>query len=137
MKIRRQTVGRWRKYESFKQFMRPAHTLVKKKTDHARCLTGETGVSPAAILYCWGQASSRKQSECGMHGFSNILELIATFLYSIYHQRAGKTNLFHMRGGRFHAGNTLCTFKCNQRAMVPQETSHLSSYVQHRLISPP
>ena len=31
------------------------------------------------------------------------------FLYSIYHQRAGKTNLFHMRGGRFHAGNTLCT----------------------------
>ena len=29
----------------------------------------------------------------------------------IYHQRAGKTNLFHMRGGRFHAGNTLCTFK--------------------------
>ena len=29
----------------------------------------------------------------------------------IYHQRAGKTNLFRMRGGRFHAGNTLCTFK--------------------------
>ena len=46
-----------------------------------------------------------------MHGLSNILELIiATFLYLIYHQRARKTNLFHMRGGRFHAGNTLCTF---------------------------
>ena len=39
---------------------------------------------------------------------SNILKLQATFLYSIYHQQAGKTNLFH---SRFHAGNTLCTFK--------------------------
>ena len=34
--------------------------------------------------------------------------LQATFLYSIYHQRAGKTNLSHMRGGRFHAGNIPC-----------------------------
>ena len=32
------------------------------------------------------------------------------FLYSIYHQRAGNTNRFHMRGGRFHAENTLCIF---------------------------
>ena len=59
----------------------------------------------------WGQASSRKQSRYGSHGLSNILKLQATFLHSIYHQRAGKTNLFHMRGGRFHAFNTLCTFK--------------------------
>ena len=56
----------------------------------------------------WGQASSSKQSECGRHGLSNILKLQATFSYSIYHQRAGKTNLFHMRGARFQAGNTLC-----------------------------
>ena len=54
----------------------------------------------------WGQVSSRKQSRCGRHGLSNILKLKATFLYSIYHQQAGKTNLFHMRGGRFHAFNT-------------------------------
>ena len=40
------------------------------------------------------------QSECGRHGLSNILKLQAMFLYSIYHQRAGKTNLFHMGGGR-------------------------------------
>ena len=59
----------------------------------------------------WGQVSSRKQSECGRHGLSNILKLQATFLNSIYHQRAGKNNLFHMRGGRFYAGNTLCAFK--------------------------
>ena len=52
------------------------------------------------------QASSRKLSECGRHGLSNILKLQATFLYSMYHQRAGKTNLFHMRGGRFHDGNS-------------------------------
>ena len=58
----------------------------------------------------WGQASSRKQYRCGRHGLSNILKLQATFLYAIYHQRAGKTNLFHMRGGQFHAGNMLCTF---------------------------
>ena len=51
-----------------------------------------------------------KQSEYVMHGLSNILKLQATFLYSIYQQRPGKTNLFHMRGGQFHAGNMLCTF---------------------------
>ena len=39
-----------------------------------------------------------KQSRCGRYGLSNILKLQATFLYSIYHQRAGETNLFHMRG---------------------------------------
>ena len=33
------------------------------------------------------------------------------FLHSIYHQRAGETNLFHMRGGRLHAFNTWCTIK--------------------------
>ena len=66
----------------------------------------KTGISPVATLSHWSQASSRKQSECGRHSLSNILKLQATFLYSIYHQRAGKTNLFHMRGGRFHAGNT-------------------------------
>ena len=49
----------------------------------------------------WGQASLRKQFRCGRHGLSNILKLQATFLYSIYHQRAGKTNLFHMRGVDF------------------------------------
>ena len=44
-------------------------------------------------------------------GLSNILELIATFLYSIYHQRAAKTNLFHVRGGRFHAGNKMSPWR--------------------------
>ena len=53
------------------------------------------------------KAQSFKHSET----FGNLLKVQATFLYSIYHQRAGKTNLFHMRGGRFHAGNTLGTFK--------------------------
>ena len=72
--------------------------------------TYETGDSPAATLSHWGQAGSRKQSECERHSLSNILKLQATFLYSMYHQRTGKTNLFHMRGGQFHAGNTLCTF---------------------------
>ena len=42
-----------------------------------------------------GSRSSCKQSRCGRHGLSNILKLQATFLYSIYHHRAGKTNLFH------------------------------------------
>ena len=43
--------------------------------------TYETGVSPAATLSHWGQASSRKQSECGMQSFkhpkttSNVLVL--------------------------------------------------------------
>ena len=52
----------------------------------------------------------RKQSRCGRHSLSNILKLQAMFLYSIHHQRAGKTNLFHMKGSRFHAFNNWCTF---------------------------
>ena len=52
----------------------------------------------------WGQASSSKQPECGRHGLSNILKLQATFLYSSYHQQAGKTKLFHMRAGDFTLG---------------------------------
>ena len=53
------------------------------------------GPPPPRIRTCtgefspyWGQGSSRKQSQCGRHGLSNILKLQATFLYSIYHQRA-------------------------------------------------
>ena len=87
-----------------------AHTNLGKQTNWLCEIPYETGVSPTATLSHWDQASSRKQSECGTHGLSNILKLQATFLYSIYHQRAGKTNFFHMRGGRFDAGNTLCTF---------------------------
>ena len=82
----------------------------------------ETGDSPAATH--WGQASSGNQSECGRHSLLNILKLQATFLYSIYHQRAGKTNLFHIGGGRFHAGTMLCTFKNKQQEIVymPSDT---------------
>ena len=47
---------------------------------------------------------------CHPFGDVHIYYVIHSGIY-IYHQRAGKTNLFHMRGGRFHAGNTLCTFK--------------------------
>ena len=86
-------------------------TFQNKPTDQAGAITNWEWDSPAATLSHWGQASSRKQSECGRHGFSNILKLQATLLYSIYHQRAAKTSLFHMRGGRFHAGNTLCALK--------------------------
>ena len=52
----------------------------------------------------WGQTSSCKQSRCGRHGLSNILKLQAMFLYLIYHQRAGKTNFFHMRWVDFTLG---------------------------------
>ena len=79
-----------------------------KQTNWLHEIPYETGGSPTATLSHWGQASSRKQSECGRHSLSNILKLQVTFLSSIYHQRAGKSNFFHMRGGRFHAGNTLC-----------------------------
>ena len=90
--------------------MRAAQTFVNKPF--------KTGDSPAATLSHWGQASSRKQSEYGRHGLSNILKLQVTFSYSMYHQRAGKTNLFHMRGGRFHAGNTLCTFEVKVKVKI-------------------
>ena len=50
---------------------------------------------------------------CGRHHLSTILKLQAAFLYSIYHQRAGKTSLLHMRGVDFTHFNTCCTFKLN------------------------
>ena len=71
--------------------MRAAQTFQNKPTDHLRN---------------WGFPSGHT-IPLGSYQAS-ILNLQATFLYSIYHQRAGKTNLFHMRGGRFQAGNTLC-----------------------------
>ena len=39
---------------------------------------------------------------CQRHDLSNILKLQTDVLYSIYHQRAGKTSLFHMRGALSH-----------------------------------
>ena len=87
--------------------MRSAQTVENKPTDHARGIT-KLGI-PQPPHYPIG-VKRVHQSECGRHGLSNILKLQATFLYSINHQRAGKTNLFYIRGGRFHAGNMLCTF---------------------------
>ena len=84
----------------------------------------EVETSACQVQPYWGQASSRKQSRCGRHGLSNILKLQATFLYSIYHQRAGKTNLFHMRGGRFHAGNMLCTFNMGELRYISHDNIH-------------
>ena len=101
-------------------------TFQNKPTDHVRGIT-----KLAATLSHWGQASSRKQSRCGRHGLSNILKLQAMSLYSSYHQRAGKTNLFHMRGGPFHAGNTLCTFKC---VAVRQHDNFLYRPIRHKQV---
>ena len=62
------------------QIVYAGHTNLCKQTNWPHEMPYETGDSPAATLSHWGQASSRKQSECGMHGLSNILELIATVL---------------------------------------------------------
>ena len=53
--------------------------------------------------------NERKNLHCRRYALSNVLKLQAAFLYSIYHQRAGKTSLFHMRGVDFTHFNT-CTF---------------------------
>ena len=42
------------------------------------------------------------------HDLSDMLKLQQLFLYSIYHQRAGKTSLFHMRGVDFTYFKTCC-----------------------------
>ena len=47
---------------------------------------------------------------CRSHCLSNILKLQAAFLYSIYHPRAGKTSLCHMRGVDLAHFSTCCTF---------------------------
>ena len=46
--------------------MRPAQTFQTNQLT-----TYETGDLPAVTLSHWGQASLRKQSECGRHGLSN------------------------------------------------------------------
>ena len=86
------------------QIVYAAPTNLCKQTNWPCKISYGTGVSPTATLSHWGQASSRKQSECGRHALSNILKLQATFLYSMYHQWAGKTNLFHMRQVEFTLG---------------------------------
>ena len=92
------------------QIVYAGHTNFQiKPTDHFTKL----GIphATATLSHHWGQASSRKQSECGRHSLSNIFNLQATLL-QVFNlsptSHAGKTNLFHMRGGRFHAGNMLC-----------------------------
>ena len=86
-------------------------------SDHSPIAELSLSLEVVTISSAWkvqpyrGHVSSRKQPWCRRHGLSNILKLQAKFLYSIYHQRADKTNLFHMRGGRFHAFNTWCSFK--------------------------
>ena len=55
--------------------------------------------------------NQRKQSALSKAwSFKHSKTIQAAFLYSIYHQRAGKTNLFHMRGVDFIHFNTCCTF---------------------------
>ena len=41
-------------------------------------------------------------------------------MYSIYHQRAGRTSLFHMRGVDFTHFNTCCTFNCLNILCLPK-----------------
>ena len=110
--------------------MRAAQTFQNKPTDHLRNWGFPSRHYPIG--------SSEFMSRCGRHGLSNILKQQATFLYSIYHQRAGKTNLFHMRGGRFHAGNTLCTFKeyCLPDQMMVTHGSLLTRAISFSLILP-
>ena len=57
---------------------------------------------------------------CRRHDLSNILKVsYAAFMYSIYHQRAGKTNLFHVRAVDFTHFNTCCTFNfCCFKSLV-------------------
>ena len=84
-----------------------AQTFQNKPTNYARSIT-KLGI-PQPPHYPIGVKRIHVNSPNVEGTVSSILKLQATFLYSIYHQRAGKTNLFHMKGGRFQAGNTLYT----------------------------
>ena len=74
---------------------------------------------------------------CRRHNLSNILKVQAAFLYSIYHQRAGKANLFHMRGVDFTHFNTCCPFNhpvwmCDERPPKRKEDGLLGYRVLSR-----
>ena len=48
---------------------------------------------------------------CAVEGMQSFKQAQAAFWYSIYHPRAGKSSLFHMRGVDFTHFNTCYTFK--------------------------
>ena len=54
--------------------------------------------------------NERKQSVLSKARSFKHSKTTSVFLYLIYHQRAGKTSLFHMRGVDFKHFNTCCTF---------------------------
>ena len=69
------------------------------------------------------------------HDLSNILKWQAAFLYSPYHQRAGKSqaSLFHMRGVDFTHFDTCCTFNTILfQCRITYDESKLSSRVNGR-----
>ena len=88
--------------------MQATQTFQNKPTDHARGIT-QLGILQPPHYIQEGSSEWRARSFKHSKTTGNILVFNFT-----YHQQADKTNLFHMRGGRFHAGNTLCTFKFNR-----------------------
>ena len=91
--------------------MLPAQTFVNKPTDYARYLM-KLGF-PQLPHYPIGVKRVHINSP---NGEGTVFQTFWNYkqhscIQLLYHQRAGKTNLFHMRGCRFHAGNTLCTFQ--------------------------
>ena len=54
--------------------------------------------------------NEHKQSMLAKVRSSKHSKTISIFLYSMYHQGAGKISLFHMRGIAFKHFNTCCTF---------------------------
>ena len=96
--------------------MRAAQTFQNKPTDH---LLNWGFPSRHTIPLGSSRTRSRKQSECGRHGLSNILNYKQRSCIQIITNEQVKLMSFIMRGGRFHAGNTLCTFKSAHFLLAP------------------
>ena len=76
--------------------MRAAQTFQSQPSDHARGIT-KLGI-PQLLHYPIGVKRVYVNSPNVEGTVGNDGALQATFLYSIYHQRAGKTNLLYERG---------------------------------------
>ena len=55
--------------------------------------------------------NERKQSALSKERSFKHVKTTSSFLYSMYHQQAGKTSLFHMREAHFAHFNTCGAFK--------------------------
>ena len=94
----------------------------------SRKLTRAKNYRPAGPKSQWTRPLTNVNiRRCRRHEHSKTTSITSGFFSSIYHQRAGKTSFFYMRGVDFTPFNACCTFKSAVR--IPHRP-HLLTHMQ-------